>query len=121
MAVELTERTKRVEPTTAPIAMTPPDAIDPAHIVLLLVKDSIQSIDEPQYESVELADKHIAPDERVIGVLINGEARAYPIPIMSSHDIVYDVVGGEPVAITWCPLCYTALVSVEGLMGGIDR
>ncbi len=57
------------------------------------------------------------PEERVIGVIINGDARAYPIPILSNHEIVNDIVGGEPVAITWCPLCYTALVfsrNVEG-------
>ena len=41
---------------------------------------------------------------------ITGDARAYPINILSSHEIVNDFVGGEAVAVTWCPLCYSALV-----------
>jgi hypothetical protein len=52
----------------------------------------------------------MTPGERVIALEINGDARAYPINILSSHEIVNDVVGGQPVAITWCPLCYSALV-----------
>ena len=58
----------------------------------------------------KLPAKHLDPNERIIGLVINGEARAYPITILSSHEIVNDTVGGEPVAVTWCPLCYTALV-----------
>ncbi|GAB4417548.1 MAG: DUF3179 domain-containing protein [Anaerolineales bacterium] len=50
------------------------------------------------------------PDELVIGLAINGQARAYPIRLLSLHEIVNDVVGGQPVAVTWCPLCYTAIV-----------
>ena len=38
---------------------------------------------------------------RVIGVNINGESRAYPIPYLSAHEIVNDVVGGQPIAATW--------------------
>ncbi len=56
-------------------------------------------------------------DERVIGLVINGEARAYPINILSSQEIVNDEVGGEVVAVTWCPLCYTALVFSRNLPG----
>ena len=46
----------------------------------------------------------------VLAVEINGDARAYPIEPLVSYEIVNDVVGGVPVAITWCPLCYTGLV-----------
>ncbi len=46
----------------------------------------------------------------VIGVEINGDARAYPIRLLSLHEIVNDVIGEKPVAVTWCPLCYSALV-----------
>jgi len=46
----------------------------------------------------------------VIGLSINGDHRAYPINILSTHEIVNDVVGGQLVAVTWCPLCYSALV-----------
>lgn len=59
------------------------------------------------------------PDERpvgwqgevlVLGVAINGEARAYPVPLLSHHEVVNDVLGGEPIAVTWCPLCYSPVV-----------
>lgn len=103
--------------STAPIAIAAPESINPSDIESLLEQDSIRAIDNPKYESAEAGDSTLEPNERVIGIFINGEARAYPIPILSSHEIVNDVVGGEPVAITWCPLCYTALVfsrRVEG-------
>jgi hypothetical protein len=41
------------------------------------------------------------PDERVIGLSINGDNRAYPLKLMSRHEIVNDTVGGKPVAVTW--------------------
>jgi hypothetical protein len=43
----------------------------------------------------------MAPDEMVIGVEINGDRRAYSVPLLSSHEIVNDVVGGKKVAVTW--------------------
>ncbi len=93
-----------------PSELPPAPAVDPESIIKVLPRDSIQAIEDPQFERSEDADRHLESDERVIGVVINGDARAYPIPILSAHEIVNDVVGGEPVAITWCPLCYTALV-----------
>ena len=39
--------------------------------------------------------------EQVLGLSVNGEHRAYPIPMLSRHEIVNDVVGGVPVAVTW--------------------
>ena len=49
-------------------------------------------------------------EEEVIGVLLNGDARAYPTRLLSLHEVVNDTVGGQPIAVTWCPLCYSALV-----------
>ena len=49
-------------------------------------------------------------NEPVVGLVINGDARAYPVRLLSLHEIVNDVVGGEPVAVTWCPLCYSSIV-----------
>lgn len=51
------------------------------------------------------------PDaEGVLGLVINGDARAYPVRLLSLHEIVNDTVGGRPVAVTWCPLCFSAIV-----------
>jgi len=100
------EKTKSDQPISLPAI----PAINPTDIVALLPPDAIPAIDDPRFESATSAATHLKPDERVIGVVINGDARAYPINILSSHEIVNDVIGGEAVAITWCPLCYSALV-----------
>ncbi len=94
----------------APTVLPAAPAVSARDIVTVLPLDSIPSIDEPQFEAVTAVADDMDADERVIGLVINGEARAYPTNILSSHEIVNDEVGGEVVAVTWCPLCYTALV-----------
>ena len=49
-------------------------------------------------------------EELVIGLELNGDARAYPVRLLSLHEVVNDTVGGRPVAVTWCPLCFSAIV-----------
>ena len=72
-------------------------------------KDGIPSIDNPKF--VPLADvSGLADTEPVIGVEINGDARAYPLQILIWHEIVNDTVGGTPVTVTYCPLCNSAIV-----------
>lgn len=70
-------------------------------IVRLLGKDAIPAILEAEFVSPEEADRWMAADEGVLGVSIGGEHKAYPITMLSRHEIVNDVVGGEPVAVTW--------------------
>ena len=72
-------------------------------------KDGIPSIDDPKFESIE-ATAGLPAQEPVIGLTINGESRAYPLRILTWHEIVNDVVGGIPVAVTYCPLCNSAIV-----------
>ena len=48
--------------------------------------------------------------EPVIAIAIDGEAKAYPLGMLIRHEIVNDVLGGIPIAVTYCPLCNTALV-----------
>ena len=40
-------------------------------------------------------------DDRVFGVTIEGESRAYPLRIVNAHEMVNDVVGGEPISLMW--------------------
>ncbi|MGH8956929.1 MAG: DUF3179 domain-containing (seleno)protein, partial [Microbacterium sp.] len=68
-------------------------------------KDGIPSIDDPKFVSVEGADRFLDPREPVAVVELGGEVRAYPIQILIWHEIVNDEIGGEPVAVTYCPLC----------------
>jgi hypothetical protein len=72
-------------------------------------KDGIPAIDRPAFLAVEDVD-FLEPQEPVIALELKGEVRAYPIQILIWHEIVNDVIGGVPVAITFCPLCNTAIV-----------
>lgn len=70
-------------------------------IVTLLPFDGIPAIDDPVFLDARQADEEYALDELVIGVEFNGDAHAYSIPLLSSHEIVNDTVGGVKIAITW--------------------
>ena len=72
-------------------------------------KDGIPAIDNPRFESVASADEWLRDREPVVVFDREGDARAYPYRILIQHEVVNDVVGGLPVAITFCPLCNTAL------------
>ena len=74
---------------------------DEYEIVTLLPRDGIPAIDNPQFVSAAEADTAYDPDELVIGVEFNGDARAYSVPLLSNHEIVNDTVGGEKIAVTW--------------------
>ncbi len=79
-------------------------------------KDGIPSIDDPKFVAVAESED-LLPREPVIGLTVNGESRAYPLRILTWHEIVNDVIGGVPVAVTYCPLCNAAIVfdrRVEG-------
>ncbi len=72
-------------------------------------KDGIPSIDDPVF--VPAATMDDLPDlEPVISVVVDGEARAYPLRILMWHEIVNDTVNGMPLTITFCPLCNTGIV-----------
>ncbi len=70
-------------------------------IITVLGKDAIPAILDPQFISAGEAVSQMQPSERVLGVSINGEHRAYPLNLLSRHEIVNDTVGGKPVAVTW--------------------
>ncbi len=68
-------------------------------------RDGIPSIDNPKFVSAEDAD--LQDSDLVLGLNINGDIRAYPLNILVWHEIVNDEVGGTPIAVTYCPLCFT--------------
>ncbi len=72
--------------------------------------DGIPAIDEPEFISPEEADQWLEDVEPVISFQVGNDARAYPLQIMTWHEIVNDTVGELPVVVTFCPLCNTALV-----------
>ena len=72
-------------------------------------RDAIPPIDNPRFDPVPESDWIQGPEPGVL-LEIDGVARFYPLSIMTRHEIVNDVVGDVPVAVTYCPLCNTALV-----------
>jgi hypothetical protein len=71
----------------------------------VLPRDAIPSIDDPGFGPEYFGD----PEDEV--VVVDGDPpRAYPIRILSYHEVVNDVVDGRPVAVTWCPICWSAVV-----------
>ena len=80
-------------------------------------KDGIPAIDEPRFVGVEKAEEWLEPEEPVILLESAGETRAYPIQVITWHEIVNDRVGGGPVTVTFCPLCNTAIAFEGGLDG----
>lgn len=81
-------------------------------------RDGIPSIDDPKFvEASEVAD--IEDREPVIQFGLGDDVRAYPLRVLTWHEIANDVVGGTPVAVTYCPLCNAAIVFDRSLNGRV--
>ena len=120
-AVEVVEEVAVEEPTEVPQVEEPTVAPEPVveaepsesgqvvdtsrydefEIITLLPQDAIPAIDNPQFHTAEEANDFYEPDELVMGVVFNGDARAYSVPHLSRHEIVNDEVGGVKIAVTW--------------------
>lgn len=73
-------------------------------------KDGIPSIDNPEFVSVADTRSWLPSDAKGIGVKIDGTSRFYPYAILVWHEIVNDRINGEPLTVTYCPLCKTGIV-----------
>ncbi len=72
-------------------------------------RDGIPSIDDPVFTTAKNANS-LADTDRVLGVVHNGVAKAYPIAILNWHEIVNDKFKGERIVVSFCPLCGTGVV-----------
>ena len=70
--------------------------------------DGIAALTQPRFISVEAAD-YMGDDDRVLGIVRDGESRAYPLRILVNHEVVNDTLGGRPVLVTFCPECGTGI------------
>jgi hypothetical protein len=70
--------------------------------------DGIPAIDHPRFQRADQVG-WIHDQEPVLALSIGGDARAYPVQVLIWHEIVNDTVGGIPVAVTYCPLCNSAI------------
>ncbi len=64
--------------------------------------------------------KYVVTSDRVAGIVINGQAHAWPLTMLNVHEVVNDTVGGVAVAATYSPLCDSVIV-FERRIGGVDR
>ena len=72
--------------------------------------DGIPPIDDPVFESVDEADDWLEANDPLMVVDHNDEVRGYPLAVLTFHEIVNDELGGDPVVVTYCPLCNSGLV-----------
>ena len=82
-------------------------------------RDGIPPIDNPKFGTIEEAESVMNALEPVVTFKINGEAKAYPLAILTWHEVVNDVVGGVPFTVTFCPLCNSALAFERTLEGRV--
>lgn len=91
---ELVRGGEREQPLAAAIS-----SFDADEIVDVLPRDAIAAIVDPEFAPASAPT--LPDDELVIGVELGGEARAYPVRVLSAHEIVNDEIGGQPFAVTW--------------------
>ena len=73
-------------------------------------KDGIPAIFTPKFETQAEASDWLDDKEPVIALEIDGMAKAYPLSILIWHEIANDKLNGVPVVVSFCPLCYSAIV-----------
>ncbi len=80
--------------------------------------DSIPPIDDPKFVAVNPADEWLSDGSPVILFELEGAVRVYPLSILIWHEVVNDTVAGEPILITYCPLCNSAVAFKRTLPDG---
>lgn len=75
-----------------------------------VAKDGIPSIDNPQFIDADEASDFLDNSDIGLGIVHKGEARFYPYIILVWHEIVNDRIAGDPILVTYCPLCGTGIV-----------
>ena len=72
-------------------------------------RDGIPAITNPKFIPVEHVT-YLKDEDRLIGIVIDGEARGYPIKILDHHELVNDQIGRQHFVVSYCPLCGTGMV-----------
>jgi len=80
-------------------------------------KDGIPALLNPQF--VAATETPFKDDALIIGITHNGVSKAYPYGILTWHEIVNDVIGDLPIAVTLCPLCDTNPIFIRKIDNNI--
>jgi len=83
-------------------------------------KDGIPALSDPELLKASDAT-YLKPNDRVIGIELDGIARAYPISILNWHEIVNDQINDQQFAITYCPLCGTGVAFFSKVAGKVSE
>ncbi|MFP3854405.1 MAG: DUF3179 domain-containing protein [Anaerolineales bacterium] len=120
-AASVPQTTTEASPTssTSPTPTPRPYRLQPGDLLLAASEDDIPALDveDADFVPAEAGNREWDVDELVVGLELDGHARAYPVRLLSLHEVINDELAGVPVAVTWCPLCYSAIVfdrRVEG-------
>lgn len=109
-------------------ALTPADPVAAEIVAAGMAKDGLQAMHDPAVWTLAQLDtaserrrgRYLVPGDRVAGVVINGEARAYPLRLLEWHEVINDTLAGRPLAITYNPLCDSVVV-FDRTIGGETR
>jgi Protein of unknown function (DUF3179) len=82
-------------------------------VIRVIGQDAIPAIDRPRFDRPSAVRGLLPGDDLVVGAVLDGQAHAYPLDLLSFHEVVND----GPVAVTWCPLCRTALAFERNVRG----
>jgi Protein of unknown function (DUF3179) len=74
-------------------------------VIRVIAQDEIPAIHRPRFDPPQAVRGLLRSDDLVVGALVDGQPHAYPLDLLSFHEVVND----GPLAVTWCPLCRTAL------------
>ena len=91
-------------------------------------RDFLPSLDAPAVMrsadmlrwNAEHRTKYVVSNDRVAGVVVNAEARAYPLAVLNAHEVINDTLGGVPIAVTYSPLT-DSLVIFDRRIDGVER
>ena len=83
--------------------------IEGSSAVRSVPRDAVPTIDNPPFVGASRAT-FMEPEEMIIGVSDGAVTRAYSTWLLNRYEIVNDRIGGKPIVVTWCPLCYSGAV-----------
>lgn len=89
----------------------------------------LPSLDDPKHlrgsemvvYNTQNRPKYVVPTDRVMGIVVDGVAHAWPLSMMNVHEVVNDTVAGRPVVATYSPLCDAAMVFERTVAGSVRR
>ena len=81
--------------------------------------DGIPPIDNPNFDTIAVGDEWLTDVQPVIALAVGNQAKAYPLAILTRHEIANDEIADVPVAVTFCPLCNAAVVFKREVNGDV--